>query len=246
MAEKQLGAAPSAPTDAATVAYVIAYVAAALTALKGDAGVAMDTLGELSDALNDDPSFAATITTALAGKQAVLTATAVKTSAYTAAVSDLVPADATSAGFTVTLPSAPADKSRIVVKKIDSSANVVTVAAGGSDVFNKASGATTLTLQLQNQAVQLQYKASGAIWYVVSTDVPLSGLDTRYKYAANVQTITGAVALSSTGDNMTFINSGGSTHTSHSRGQQVSAGVPKQLRRRRHGHPAVRSDHRGQ
>jgi hypothetical protein len=114
--------------------------------------------------------------TALDGKQPVLTATAVKTSAYTAAVGDLIPADATSAAFTVTLPSAPADKSRVVVKKIDSSANAVAIAAGGSDVFNVTAGSTTLSLSLQYQAVQLQYKASGAIWYVISTDVPLSSL----------------------------------------------------------------------
>jgi hypothetical protein len=108
------------------------------------------------------------------------TPTAVKTAAYTAAVSDLIPADATSAAFTVTLPSAPADKSRVVVKKIDATTNIVTIAAAGSDVFNLTAGATALTLLLQYQAVVLQYKASGGIWYVVSTDVPLGGLDTRY------------------------------------------------------------------
>lgn len=112
-------------------------------------------------------------------------ATPVKTAAYTAAPGDLIPADATSAGFTVTLPTAPADKSRIVVKKIDVSVNTVTIAAGGSDVFNKTGGATTLSLTLQFQAVQLQYASSTSIWYVVSTDVPLG----------SIVTPTGAVAL---------------------------------------------------
>jgi hypothetical protein len=117
---------------------------------------------------------------ALDGKQPVLTATAVKTSAYLAAVSDLIPCDATSAGFTVTLPTAPPDKSRVVVKKIDATTNAVTVAAAVSDVFNKTGGSTSLTLTLQFQAVQLQYQASAGIWYVISTDVPLGGLDARY------------------------------------------------------------------
>jgi hypothetical protein len=130
--------------------------------------------------------------TALDGKVPNLVPTAVKTSAYTAAVADLIPADTTSAAFTVTLPSAPADKARIVVKKIDATANVVTVTAGGADVFNRASGSTSLTLQLQNQAIQLQYKATGAIWYVISTDVPLGGLDTRY---ASIATKSGNLKI---------------------------------------------------
>lgn len=129
--------------------------------------------------------------------QLPLAATAVKTSGYTAAISDLIPADATSAAFTVTLPSAPADKARVVVKKIDTSTNAVTVTAGGSDVFNASGGATSLTLALQFQAVQLQYKASGAIWYVVSTDVPLGGLDARHAFT---RTGYGVVAL---GDSIT-------------------------------------------
>jgi hypothetical protein len=113
-------------------------------------------------------------------KQPLLTETAVKTSAYTAAANQLVPCNATGGAFTVTLPTAPAEGSRVVVKKIDSSANAVTVACGGSDVFNVAAGSTTGTLTLLNQAMQLQYDQATAIWYVISTDVPLSQLDARY------------------------------------------------------------------
>lgn len=109
-----------------------------------------------------------------------LAPTAVKTSAYTASASDLVPANATSGAFTVTLPAAPADKTQVAVKKIDPSANAVTIAAAGSDVFNVTSGSTTLSLPLQFQAAVLQYSTTGAIWYVLSTDVPLGGLDARY------------------------------------------------------------------
>lgn len=43
-------------------------VAAAVTDLVGTAGTALNTLGELSDALNDDANFAATVTTALGTK----------------------------------------------------------------------------------------------------------------------------------------------------------------------------------
>jgi len=46
------------------------YVDDAVAALIGDAGAALDTLGELADALADDANYAATITTTLSGKQA--------------------------------------------------------------------------------------------------------------------------------------------------------------------------------
>jgi hypothetical protein len=45
-----------------------AYVDQAVTDLIGTAGTALDTLGELADAINDDASFAATVTTALGTK----------------------------------------------------------------------------------------------------------------------------------------------------------------------------------
>ncbi|HXH26668.1 MAG TPA: hypothetical protein VNG90_02145 [Candidatus Acidoferrum sp.] len=109
------------------------------------------------------------------------TPTSVKTSGYTAVPSDLVPVDTTSGPITITLPTAPADKTEVAIKHIiQGGTNAVTIAAGGSDVFNKASGSTSLTLSLLNQAVILEYKASGAIWYVLSDDLPLSGLDQRY------------------------------------------------------------------
>lgn len=137
-------------------------------------------LGNADNTSDVNKPVSAAQQTALDGKQFVLNTTAVKTSAYTAAVSDLIPVDCSSGGVTITLPAAPVDKSRIVVKKVDSSTNAVTVSCGGSDVFNVASGVTSLSLLLQFQAIQLQYKVSGAIWYVVSTDVPLGGLDNRH------------------------------------------------------------------
>lgn len=123
--------------------------------------------------------------TAGSGGASALAPTAVKTSGYTAAVSDLVPVDATSGGVTITLPTAPADKSLIAIKKIDSSPNAVTIARGGSDVFNKAAGSTSLTLSLANQAVLLQYASSTGVWYVTAGDVPLSQLDARFAAAGS-------------------------------------------------------------
>ena len=116
-----------------------------------------------------------------------LTPTAVKTANYTAAVGDFVPCDtATTGSFTVTLPTAPADGSVIGAKQIAvSGSRVVTIAAGGSDVFNVAAGPTTRTLTVLNQAILLQYKSSSAIWYTVADDLPLAATDARYFQLAN-------------------------------------------------------------
>jgi hypothetical protein len=115
----------------------------------------------------------------LAGKAPALAPTAVKTSAYSAAAGDFVPVDTTSGAVTITLPTAPADGSRIAAKLvIQGGTNAVTINCGGSDVFNKTGGSTSATLTLLNQSVNLQYKAG--IWYVVGDDLPLSQLDLRY------------------------------------------------------------------
>lgn len=101
----------------------------------------------------------------------VITPTTVKTSNYTAVVGDLVKCDITS-GFTVTLPTAPADKSEIIVKIVApaSPSNTLTIAAGGSDVFNVSGGSTSLSLTRKFHSVWLQYQSSGALWIVKSTD----------------------------------------------------------------------------
>lgn len=117
----------------------------------------------------------------LTAKAAVLIPTAVKTGAYTAVAGDLVPVDTTSGAVTITLPNAPADKARVAVKHvIQGGTNAVTVNCAGSDVFNKTGGVTTASLSLVSQSIQVQYKATGAIWYVVADDLPLAQLDTRY------------------------------------------------------------------
>lgn len=120
-----------------------------------------------------------------------LTPTAIKTSNYSAVINDFIPCDNTSGSFTVILPTTPADKSVIGIKTVtQSSTNTITISAGGSDVFNKAGGSSSLTISLLNQAFLLQYKSSTAIWYVLSTDIPLSGLDARYAPISITGTVT--------------------------------------------------------
>lgn len=96
------------------------------------------------------------LVTDLAAKAAKLTPTS-KTTTYTAVDGDYVLADATSAAFTVTLPTPTAGR-RIGIKKTDSSANAVTVASTSGNIDGSAT--RTLTVQYQAQV----YIADGTNW----------------------------------------------------------------------------------
>lgn len=111
---------------------------------------------------------------------ASLTPTAIKTSAYTAAAGDLVLVDSTSGVITITLPTAPADKTLVGVKQEAAlTPNTVHVACGGSDQFNN-DGSTNTTLQTQNEAGVWQYISATSRWVKISNDLERSALDSRY------------------------------------------------------------------
>lgn len=126
------------------------------------------------------------IETLLALAAFALVPTGLKNAPYAAQPNDFVPVDATAGSITVTLPNAPADKTRISVKKIDASVNTVIVTRSGTDVFNKLGGSTSLTMLLVNQAMNFQYEAATGIWYLVSGDTPLGQLDARFTAIAAV------------------------------------------------------------
>lgn len=68
-----------------------------------------------------------------------------KTTTYTAVAGEWIEADATSGGFTVTLPAAPAAGALVAVKKIDASSNTVTIAPSGGGTIDGDANATTAT-----------------------------------------------------------------------------------------------------
>jgi hypothetical protein len=128
--------------------------------------------------------------------QQLFNTTGVKTANYTALPSDFIPANVSAGGFTITLPTTPADKTRVAAKIIAiAGANTLNIVTGGSDVFNVVGGPTTATLTLLNQGVVLQYAAAGGIWYSQSTDTPLSQLDARYLASFGISVPQGAVTL---------------------------------------------------
>lgn len=124
-----------------------------------------------------------------------------KTTAYAAAVGDLVLCDTTSGGFTVTLPTSPTSGSLIGVKQIvRGGTNVVTLQCGGTDVFNVAGSPQAGTITLLNQGITLQYNAgSPGVWIAVSDDIPLSQTDLRYAQVATSNTFLASQYISSGG-----------------------------------------------
>jgi hypothetical protein len=95
----------------------------------------------------------------------IATALVSKTSAYTLGASDsVVLANATSAAFTLTLPTAVGISGRTyTLKKIDSSANAVTVATTASQTIDSAT-----TLSLSSQWQRATVVSDGTNWMIVA------------------------------------------------------------------------------
>ncbi len=88
-----------------------------------------------------------------------------KTSTYSAdaATDDVIPCDATSAGFTVNLPAAAGVAGKVfAIKKTDASANVITVDGNSSETID---GATTKTLTIQYESIQIV--SDGSNWHIL-------------------------------------------------------------------------------
>lgn len=137
-----------------------------------------------------DSGDAATLAAAVLASFKTLAPQAIKVfsdSPVTVLAGQFVPFNTTGGSMVANLPSAPADRSVVGLKMpIQGGTNTVTYNCTGSDVFNKAGGATTGTLSLANQAVFLMYSSAVGIWYIISDDLTLSSLDSRYASIASV------------------------------------------------------------
>lgn len=123
-----------------------------------------------------------------------LTAVALKAVNYVAGSNEFVPTDTTAGNVQVTLPNAPADKTRVGIKMVIMGTGFsTTVVTAGTDVYNRAGGPTSASLLITGQAMTAQYQASTGIWYIQSNDTPLAGLDLRYA-ALNTPRVTTIVS----------------------------------------------------
>lgn len=145
-----------------------------------------------------------------------------KTTTYTVLTSDqnkLITGDATSAGFTITLPSAATVGTgwKVSFKKTDATANVVTIDGDGSETID---GSTTYTLTSQNQGVTLD--SDGTNWKVISTAagasspgvLPVEQGGTGATTAAQARTNLGLGTMAVQNANAVAITGGTATLTS--------------------------------
>jgi len=199
-------AAGTAGSDAATVAQVAGPAstgAQGIVQLAGDLGgtasapsvlkvngVAVSgvpSAGQVPLASAGTAAAWTTLTPAALGAANALTATGVKTGAYSAAANELVPVDATAASVVVTLPTAPPDKTLAAVKLVaTASGHTATVDTGSGDVFNVAGGSVSAALSLLHQGILVEYAAGPHVWYVLADDLPLSQLDIRYSGTSTI------------------------------------------------------------
>ena len=107
------------------------------------------------------------------GLQKGLTPVALKTGNYTANANELVPCDATSASFAITLPTAPADGTRVEVQIVAiGGTNDVEVKCGGTDKLWTSTGPVGVFLSYDLEFANFQYQSSTGIWFADISAVP--------------------------------------------------------------------------
>jgi hypothetical protein len=147
----------------------------------------------LLHAMENDAIVATQAVVVTLGNAAVLNPVLVS-AAHTAAPGENVLALALTGNVPVTLPTAPADKSRLAVKAVGLTPGfTVSVLCGGSDVFNVTAGGNVATLTKLNQGIIVQYEAAGGIWVIQVDYVPLGQITGTANTWAGAQTFTAPV-----------------------------------------------------
>lgn len=132
----------------------------------------------ISDALTWLSSSVGTLQ-AQAAMSSTMSPVAVQSGAFLAAPGLYYPVSLTGGPVTATLPSAPADGSKIGFKVVATSPQsqyALTVVTSGTDKLNSSSGGTSVTLTLLNQGATFQYSVGFGLWYITSDDLPLGGI----------------------------------------------------------------------
>jgi lysophospholipase L1-like esterase len=146
-------------------------VTAAVAAIDGGSGsCTYDATGSASDQI--PPRVARVVGIAAGGGSVQASSTA---TTGTLAGGRLYQVDASSAACARTLPAANtvAAGTAVVVKKVDSSSNAVTIGLSGSDTFS--GGGTSKVLTLPGESAELVSDGSSR-WITKASDTPLSGL----------------------------------------------------------------------
>jgi len=130
------------------------------------------TLGNATITLGSTTSTVGNLTLSSATVNGAAFAYVAKTAGYTVTATDYtVAANASTGALSITLPTSVGVTGKVyVVKKMDSTANVVTVATTSSQTID---GATTRALSLRYDAIMVQ--ADGANWIVIANTFGRNG-----------------------------------------------------------------------
>ena len=172
-------ATPSNSTDAASKGYVDAAVAAVIDS----APAALDTLNELAAALNDDASFATTVTNALAGKLALAGGT--------------MTGDITLGANKITSTATPATDDTLTRKgyvdsilgsATDAATSAAAAASSATDAANSASAASTSASNASTSETNAATSASNASTSASNASTSASAASSSATSASNSAT----------------------------------------------------------
>ena len=158
----------------------------------------------------DYPSVATLVTagalnrieSGIVAAEQVLVPTATKVAPYTAVINDLALMNVAGGATTLTLPTAPADKSQVAFQAVGATAAIpLVVNPGAGDTLTLVS-LTTLSVPLPDEVTLLQYVFATKQWLLVSDVKTLASIDARYAgYSSLVRNpdtvITGAITRDS-------------------------------------------------
>lgn len=161
-------------------------------------------------------------TVSMSAKTDKLTPTATKTSNYTASANEFVPCNVSGGSFAVTLPSAPADGTRVRVQLLTVGTNKqLEVKTGGTDKFFATAGPTSLYMYIYGETQEFQYQSASGFWNGVSSS-PAENFANQFPGVDAITPITNAdITVDATARTLTitpplgffniFVDGGGKT-----------------------------------
>jgi hypothetical protein len=185
LASPALTGTPTAPTATAgtntTQVATTAFVTTAVSNLVDAAPGALDTLNELAAAINDDASFASTVTTALGNKQDKVANVSDTEIGYLDGVTSAIQTQIDGKAAT----SHTQNASTIITTVTDKSSGY-TILAADENTFIRSTSATAVTMTINNvlaigESVQFIQFGAGQITFAAGSGVALRSVDNKLK-----------------------------------------------------------------
>ena len=185
LASPALTGTPTAPTATAgtntTQVATTAFVSTAVSNIIDAAPGALDTLNELAAAINDDASFAATVTTALGNKQGKVANVSDTEIGYLDGVTSAIQTQIDGKAAT----SHTQNASTIITTVTDKSSGY-TILAADENTFIRSTSATAVTMTIDNvlaigESVQFIQFGAGQITFAAGSGVALRSVDNKLK-----------------------------------------------------------------